>query len=778
MRKLALIIAAQHYDDPTLRELRSAAADAEQLTAVLEDPAIGGYTVTTLVDADGSRIRQAIEVVLQEAKFGDQVLIYLSCHGQKDSRGRLFFAVKDTYLARPNSTGIPSNFVGDLMRDSQCHSILLLLDCCFSGAFGKGSIKATPGVDVDEPFAGVGRVVMTSSTALQYSHQYRHEEIHYNRPEAAPAVFTEAVVRGLRTGEADLAGQGRIEIHDLFTYVFRAVVEARPDQHPTLHADGVQGPMYIATNPRARIAPAETEKAPPSEDMVLTTLGKLLRERPATHYWEQDDEPNATEREILASAARLPLGELLELHELLHNSQRRAQADRLLRSAAETMPVAGVVELLAARRRKRPRERGGGAEVLTQAAARPVPEVLELVSLLDAVDADALLRKAADSYSTAKTIELLDGLQRAGMVVDAHTLLRRSACRRDVRGELIERLCARDRPGEIEALLSGSDTWDRTERKELARTLTAAGVDPGRWRAPLRRHTVLMPTTPAWQRAYDAVLVVTGLIALGAVEDAAPPPIGTAVGFGTAVALSGYLYYRYQRCKFTHLDEYALLAGAGIGVAVGSTGRILVPGWYAELALVACAIAGIVWLLWRRPRDFEAERRWHRAVIARNQVNAPHAMWHLAELEAYLGDTDAARASYLAAAASADPDIATRAMGELGYLEDQQGNISQARRWYERAGTGPHVTNTAWTLLRFAHLAQREKNLEEARRLYRAAIDADRPRGFLAEFLDEFSDGNRFLSAIQRWYTRDFDTTVSKDAQAALDALPAHHSSA
>ncbi|MER7684137.1 hypothetical protein [Streptomyces sp. NPDC097610] len=50
MRKRALIIAAQFYDNPRRQQLPAAGADARELSKVLRDPAVGAFEVETVVD--------------------------------------------------------------------------------------------------------------------------------------------------------------------------------------------------------------------------------------------------------------------------------------------------------------------------------------------------------------------------------------------------------------------------------------------------------------------------------------------------------------------------------------------------------------------------------------------------------------------------------------------------------------------------------------------------------------------------------------------------------
>src|SRR4051812_42393176 len=156
MRKQALIIANRTYGDGRLRELPSAASDAEQLSGVLSDRAVGGFSVDTLVDEHSAMTKRRMEEFFRHAAHDDLLLLHLSCHGLKDMRNRLFFVARDTepdYLA---STGIDSAFINDQIEASRSKSIVVMLDCCYSGAFVKGmrTRAAAPRVDIAEPFHG------------------------------------------------------------------------------------------------------------------------------------------------------------------------------------------------------------------------------------------------------------------------------------------------------------------------------------------------------------------------------------------------------------------------------------------------------------------------------------------------------------------------------------------------------------------------------------------------------------------------------------------------
>ncbi|MGW0651162.1 caspase family protein, partial [Streptomyces umbrinus] len=217
MASRALIIANSVYDDDHFATLPAAAADAAALAEVLGAPAIGGFDVQTHVDVSQRLAMRALESFFTKAARDDLLLLHLSLHGWKDTRGRLHFVMCDTERDYLGSTAINAELVGDWMGHSRSRRIVVLLDCCYSGAFSMNARRRAAGpptVDVGEPFAGNGRVVLTASTALQYAYE-GERDVRYSRTPAQPSVFTAAVVRGLRDGSADLDGDGLVSVDEL-----------------------------------------------------------------------------------------------------------------------------------------------------------------------------------------------------------------------------------------------------------------------------------------------------------------------------------------------------------------------------------------------------------------------------------------------------------------------------------------------------------------------------------------------------------------------------------
>jgi uncharacterized caspase-like protein len=162
----ALIVAADQYTDPGLLQLRSPAQDAEQLSRVLGNPEIGAFAVTTVFNEPSYAVNEIVQDFFADRSPDDLLLLHFSCHGVKSEDGELYFASPNTRLQRLDATAVSAEFVNRLMNRSRSRSIVLVLDCCYSGAFARGMIaRGGDTVQLKERFDGRGRVVLTASNA-------------------------------------------------------------------------------------------------------------------------------------------------------------------------------------------------------------------------------------------------------------------------------------------------------------------------------------------------------------------------------------------------------------------------------------------------------------------------------------------------------------------------------------------------------------------------------------------------------------------------------------
>ncbi|MGK3204832.1 caspase family protein [Amycolatopsis sp. MEPSY49] len=253
-RRRALIVANGEYDNAGLQRLGSPAADADALAGVLADRAISDFDVRVVRNETAHVVQAEIEDLCAEGRPDDVLLLHFSCHGLKDDAGGLYFAARNTRPDRLRSTAVPAQFVQQCIRQTRSRSVVLLLDCCYGGAFGQGvAVRASGDANVLDSFrGGRGRAVITASNSIEYA--FEGATLASDEP-ARPSVFTAALVEGLRTGEADRDEDGWIALGELYEYLFDRVRERNPKQTPSRDIE-MQGELYLAKSRRRRIKPS------------------------------------------------------------------------------------------------------------------------------------------------------------------------------------------------------------------------------------------------------------------------------------------------------------------------------------------------------------------------------------------------------------------------------------------------------------------------------------------------------------------------------------------
>lgn len=241
----ALVVATSSYEDSRLNQLSSPGLDAMGLSEVLSDPAIGGYAVRPVIDQPAHVVRREIERFFIRRKPDDQLLLYLSCHGIKDSKLQLYFAAADTDRDLLESTSVPAAFVNGRLIGCNSRKILVLLDCCYSGAFKPGGAKsADTAVHLLEEFKDTGVAVITATDALQQA--WEGEGPVTETGEGRLSVFTAAAVEGLRSGRADRDGDGWVSVEDLYGHVREEMLSRDARQSPLRWILGGQGTLKVA----------------------------------------------------------------------------------------------------------------------------------------------------------------------------------------------------------------------------------------------------------------------------------------------------------------------------------------------------------------------------------------------------------------------------------------------------------------------------------------------------------------------------------------------------
>ena len=226
-RKVALLIGVTKYGGG-IPPLSAPSNDVEEMKRVLENPEMGGFEVQTIIDPAPTPMRKEIKKLFSDCGKEDLVLLFFSGHGITDDENKLYLTTSITAKDDFEATAVPASFVQQQSKNSYTKRQVIILDCCYSGAFAEGWQAKSVGVDLKKELGAEGRVVLTSSTATQTSFQQEDEEL---------SLYTRYIIEGIETGAADKDEDGKIHAYELHEYAKAKVQEVKPKQKPGIIID-------------------------------------------------------------------------------------------------------------------------------------------------------------------------------------------------------------------------------------------------------------------------------------------------------------------------------------------------------------------------------------------------------------------------------------------------------------------------------------------------------------------------------------------------------------
>lgn len=228
MAKVALLIGVSEYREG-LKALPAAPKDVAAMQEVLQNSEMGGFDeVKTLVNPNHSEMAETIKLWFNARQSNDLVVLFFSGHGIKDESRELYFAASDTRKVGEmliELTAVPASFVRSCLKRCKSKRQIVILDCCFSGAFGDLSAKDGGNVDLESQLGTEGGVVLTSSSSLQYSFEQEGSDL---------SIYTRYLVEGIRTGAADQDGDGAVSVDELHQFASKKVQTTAPAMTPKI----------------------------------------------------------------------------------------------------------------------------------------------------------------------------------------------------------------------------------------------------------------------------------------------------------------------------------------------------------------------------------------------------------------------------------------------------------------------------------------------------------------------------------------------------------------
>ena len=227
MAKKALLIGVSQYE-AGLPPLAAAPKDVAAMLRVLQSSELGAFDeVKTLIDPDLEAMQTAINLLFQSCQKGDLGLLYFSGHGITDDSDRLYLATRRTSKDTFRSTAVSASFIQGIMRDrGYQRQHVLILDCCYSGAFAEGWLAKSADINLKPQLEVEGSVVLTSSTSTQKSYEDKEGEL---------SLYTNYIVQGIESGAAESDGDGMISADELHEYAKQHVQATKPAMKPEIY---------------------------------------------------------------------------------------------------------------------------------------------------------------------------------------------------------------------------------------------------------------------------------------------------------------------------------------------------------------------------------------------------------------------------------------------------------------------------------------------------------------------------------------------------------------
>ena len=183
-----------------------------------EDTSLFGQPdVTDKTDLDAHQVRLLIADFFGTGQPGDQLLLYYSGHGVKSLEEELYLCAANTTLGvRLDATAVSASYVHKRIQESSATAKVLVLDCCYAGAFKSADEQPWPR-------QGAGLFgLFSSGHSAKAKDAVRMGE---------PSPFTECLVDALRFADPDGGEHRFVSFDNIFFYMddhLRARGHGRP----------------------------------------------------------------------------------------------------------------------------------------------------------------------------------------------------------------------------------------------------------------------------------------------------------------------------------------------------------------------------------------------------------------------------------------------------------------------------------------------------------------------------------------------------------------------
>ncbi|MFK8045858.1 MAG: caspase family protein [Crocinitomicaceae bacterium] len=205
---------------------------------------------------------------LKPATENDVVILFIAGHGVLDADLDYFIAAHDMNFNHPEKKGIPIQFFDNLIDGVKSRKKLMFIDACHSGEIDKTEFEVDSTTVSEQAehvtFRAVGNAVkqvdevstfelskmafadMRESNGSTVISSAGGGEYAMEGAEWSNGVFTYSLLKGLKTGEADLNRDKIVMVSELHSYLIRSVNEiTKGRQTPTSRVENLDNDFRI-----------------------------------------------------------------------------------------------------------------------------------------------------------------------------------------------------------------------------------------------------------------------------------------------------------------------------------------------------------------------------------------------------------------------------------------------------------------------------------------------------------------------------------------------------
>ena len=243
--RLALVVGVSEYGEG-FELLPGSLRDVQAMDAILKNADRGAFQTQAIENCDRSQLETQIEQFFRGKSPDDVLLFYFSGHGDLGSGGmlnqHLHFCTRNTTKQDKRlveSSALSASFLKRQMDLSKSRQIIVILDCCYSGAIGDLLKKGEEEINYGE-LQAEGRVILASSSAAKVSLQAKD----------GLSLYTRYLIEGMEG--AAYPGQGAwIAARSLHEYADRRFEIENKGYPPKIISDETGFNLPIVRAPKA-----------------------------------------------------------------------------------------------------------------------------------------------------------------------------------------------------------------------------------------------------------------------------------------------------------------------------------------------------------------------------------------------------------------------------------------------------------------------------------------------------------------------------------------------